>query len=126
MWASGNISPDEWCKDDEKCKRQSTDQWTRVMTDPETNFPFDNQDDGLSASSCSVWRKSSTPNNAIEIKNGVPYRVLTGYAVYRTGADFTNGVTTAQKGKGVWVEMTFESASYLLAGATFVASLLAF
>ena len=94
MWPKAT-SPSLWCEDNETCKRQTTDQWTRVLSDPETNFPFDNQDDGKSAVSCSVWRSSKTPNNVIEIKNGVPYRVLTGYAVYNTGADLTNGNPTA-------------------------------
>ena len=123
LWSS--ISPDDWCKDEEFCKRQTADQWTRVLTEPKTNFPFDNQDDEKSAVSCSVWRSSKTPNNVLEIKNGTPYRVSTGYKIYNTGANLTNGAPDFE-GKGVVVEMTFEAASYLLAGATFVASLLAF
>ena len=119
-------SPNTWCDEsNEDCKRQTTDQWTRLLTDPETNFPFDNQDDGKSAVSCSVWRANKTPNNAMEIKLGTPYKVQTGYKIYATGADLTNGATTAS-GNGLLQEMTFDAASYLLAGATLLASALAF
>ena len=119
-------APDTWCGDEnEDCKRQTTDQWTRLLTDPETNFPFDNQDDEKSAVSCSVWRAAKTPNNAVEIKLGMPYKVKTGYKIYATNTALAAG-DVKSSGNGLIQEMTFDAASYVLAGATILASSLAF
>ena len=111
------VAPTEWCKDEATadCKRQSTDQWTRVLTEPQTNFPYESDGDKQSAS-CTLWRRSETANNAFPIKNGTPYKVTTGYMLY---ADKTaqDAGTSAADAAGVAVEMTFEAAATLLAGA---------
>ena len=116
MAAWSTTSPLEWCKGDAfECERQTTDQWTRVLTEPQTNFPYESE--GLKQStSCTVWRQSSTPNNHFEIKNGTPYMVNTGYILYATEADFESG-SPAGAQTGAAVEMTFEAAASLLAGA---------
>merc|ERR1719273_32537 len=114
-WAG--VAPTEWCKDEAtaNCKRQTSDQWTRVLTEPQTNFPYESDGDKQSTS-CTLWRQSKTPNNAFEIKNGTPYKVTTGYMLY---ADKTaqDAGTSAADAAGVAVEMTFEAAATLLAGA---------
>ena len=81
----------EWCNEGGDCKRQTTDTWYRALTDPETHFPFDDQEDDLSASTCTVWRGAKTGNNFMEIKLGVQHKVMTGYKVYTTGTGVTNG-----------------------------------
>ena len=42
-----SASPDEWCKDEAtaNCKRHQVDQWSRVLTEPQTNFPYKSDDD---------------------------------------------------------------------------------
>ena len=114
-WA--NVAPTEWCKDEEasNCKRQTSDQWTRVLTEPQVNFPYESDGDKQSTS-CTLWRQSKTPNNAFEIKNGAPYVVTTGYVLYADKTALDAG-TSAAAGTGVAVEMTFEAAATLLAGA---------
>ena len=72
----------------------------------------------------------------MEIKLGVPHTVRTGYKIYPAGSEFAQGVepsglsitteTQILSGNGVAVEMTFDSASMLLAGVTLLASVLAF
>lgn len=71
----------------------------------------------------------------MEIKLGVPHTVRTGYKIYPAGSEFADGVvpsggsiTTENQilsGNGVAVDMLFDSASILLAGATLLASVLA-
>ena len=72
----------------------------------------------------------------MEIKLGVPHTVRTGYKIYPAGSEFADGVapggtgsitteTQILSGNGVAVEMTFDSASILLAGATLLTSVLA-
>ena len=95
------------------------------MTDPETHFPFDDQEDDLSASTCTVWRGAKTANNFMEIKLGVQHKVMTGYKVYSTGIGVTNG-EVQYSGNGMLQEMVFENATSLLAGAAFLVSLLTF
>lgn len=113
-WAA--VPPKKWCDGaDFECERQTTDQWTRVLTEPQTNFPYESDGDKQSTS-CTVWRQSSTPNNHFEIKNGTPYTVNTGYILYETEAKFDAGEAVAS-GTGAAVEMTFEAAASLLAGA---------
>ena len=42
-----DIAPDEWCADEEAdgCKRHQVDQWSRVLTEPQTNFPYTSEGD---------------------------------------------------------------------------------
>ena len=114
-WAA--VAPTEWCKDEATadCKRQTSDQWTRVLTEPQTNFPYESDGDKQSTS-CTLWRQSKTPNNAFEIKNGAPYKVTTGYMLYADATGLGAGTSVADAA-GVAVEMTFEAAASLLAGA---------
>ena len=95
------------------------------MTDPETHFPIDDQEDDLSASTCTVWRGAKTANNFMEIKLGVQHKVTTGYKVYTTGTGVTNG-EVQYSGNGMLQEMMFESATSVLAGAVLLVSLLTF
>lgn len=82
-------------------------------------------EDDLSASSCSAFRQSSSSGNYIEIKNGTPYKVTTGYRVYGTEATLGTGPVKWSKA-GAMIEMTFESAAALAAGAALLTTALAF
>ena len=70
------VAPEDWCADADVagCKRHQVDQWSRVLTEPQTNFPYTSENDKQSTS-CTVWRKSDSPNAAFEVKNGMPYSV---------------------------------------------------
>ena len=70
----------------------------------------------MSAVTCSIERKPSTPNNHFSIKTGTPYKVKTGYKIYADKAAYDAGTVESEKA-GVMVEMVFESAARLAAGA---------
>jgi len=124
-----SVPAEDWCKEsadveNDTCMRQSFDQWNRILTEPQVNYPLDDQGDNLSAASCSAFRKSETSNNYMAIKNGIQYSVMTGYKVYATEGDFDNG-TVLHSDSGVKVEMVFEAAAALAVGAALFSSALA-
>jgi len=79
----------------------------------------------MSSSSCSAFRLSSTNDNHIEIKNGTPYSVMTGYKIYADQAAFDAGTVTSN-GSGAKQTMTFEAAAAVAAGAALLSAALAF
>ena len=109
------VTPTEWCGTEGACKRHTTDAWNRVASEPQTNFPYTSEGDKQSTS-CTLFRPSKSPNQTFEIKNGTPYTVRTGYILYADEAAMEAG-TAADHAAGVAVEMTFEAAATLLAGA---------
>ena len=71
---------------------------------------------------CSAWRKFSTPSNTIEIKNGVAYKVKTGYKMYAS-TDKANPNSVGNS--DTVLEFTWEGAIALTAaGAAFASTLL--
>ena len=118
MAAWTDEAPDVWCSAQHSngaCERHTTDAWTRVVSEPQTNFPLTSEGDKQSAS-CSLFRPSSSPNETFEIKNDTPYTVRTGYILYADEAAMQAG-TALDSGAGVAVEMVFSAAATLLAGA---------
>ena len=115
-----NVAPDEWCADEaaDGCKRHQVDQWARVLTEPQTNFPYTSEGDKQSTS-CTVFRTSSSPNAAFDIKNGMAYKVGTGYMLYTDMTAMKAGDPEGLMASdtGAITEMTFEAAATLLAGA---------
>jgi len=108
----------EWCAaEDGTCARQTVDSWNRMLSDPQVNYPVDDQDDGLSAASCSAWRKADSRDDWMEIKLGTGYSVTTGYMIYESPEAFEAGEAPLKSGTGSTVGMTFEGATALAASA---------
>ena len=118
-WAGvADESPEVWCSAQHSngdCERHTTDAWNRVVSEPQTNFPY-TSDGNMQSTACSLFRPSSSPNETFEIKNGTPYTVRTGYILYKDEAAFSAG-EAGDHAAGVAVEMTFSAAATLLAGA---------
>ena len=117
-WASEPESPEVWCSAQHSngdCERHTTDAWNRVVSEPQTNFPYTSEG-SMQSTSCTLFRTSTSPNETFEIKNGTPYTVRTGYILYKDEAAMQAG-EAGDHGAGAAVEMTFSAAATLLAGA---------
>lgn len=97
-----------------------------MLSDPQTNYPVDDQDDSLSAASCSAWRKAESRDNYMAIKLGTGHFVTTGYMIYANPDAFDAGEAPTKHGAGARIGMTFEGAGALAAGAMLAYTALAF
>ena len=119
----------DWCKDGAAgfesidCERQTvSSQWQKFATDMPENYPM-SYDNNVSEVSCSAFRFLSTLSSYMDIKLGIGYTVNTGYMLYNDEMAYNTGDPYANEA-GSTVEMMFEAAAALAAGAALLTTTL--